>query len=117
MLKMNRSLLTSPGPFVSFPSGIKLEFASYKLVMIRKIPKHPAAAIYRSMPIFSRGKLIEDYLIMSPKLQALHKCENFDQALQTLFLTQSKMTESNRLKARVANKKAQQIIQSQPESA
>ena len=114
--KLNQSALTNPGPLGTFPRSIKHEFASYKLVLIRKIPKHLASAIYRSMPIFSNGKLVEDYLILSPKLQTLHKCENLNQALQTLFMTQSKLKESSYLKARL-EQKTSRVIQSQPESA
>lgn len=71
-----------------FPRRLKRDYVSYRLVMIRRIPDRPQAAIYRSLPIFSKGMLVEDYLVMGPGGQVLAHETSFEAALKTLFLAQ-----------------------------
>lgn len=59
--------------------------------MSRRIPDRPQAAIYRSMPIFSKGMLVEDYLVMGPGGQVLANETSFGAALQALFLAQPRL--------------------------
>lgn len=40
---------------IKFPRIIQHDQATYKLVLVRKIPRCPAAAIYRGVPIFIVG--------------------------------------------------------------
>lgn len=71
-----------------FPRRIKREHVSFRLVLTRKIPDHPQAAIYRSAPIFSKGKLVEDYLILGPGGLMLGQTHTLADALKRMFLLQ-----------------------------
>lgn len=72
----------------SFPRRLKWEHVSYRLVLTRRIPERAQAAIYRSLPIFCQGKLVEDYLVFGPEWQLLASETSFEAALAALFVLQ-----------------------------
>lgn len=71
-----------------FPRQLKFKQSSYRLVLIRRIPSYPAAAIYCSQPIFNRGKLVQDFLVLDAKLGILSQTSELNLALQDLFRLQ-----------------------------
>ncbi|HEY9840556.1 MAG TPA: hypothetical protein V6D23_08890 [Candidatus Obscuribacterales bacterium] len=69
----------------NFPRRFKPQHVSFRLVLIRRIPGHPRVALYCSLPTFSKGRLVEDYLVVGPEQTILAKAGSLAEALTKLF--------------------------------
>ena len=79
---------------IEFPRKLKRQGHSFKLVLLRQIPKREAAAIYIGPLVLNRGKLQQDYLVMGisrGELKELECCADLNTALKVLCLSQPKL--------------------------
>ena len=76
---------------LKYPRRLKRDHVTFRLVLTRRIPDRAQAAIYRSMPIFSKGKLVEDYLVIGPGGVVLGEAQSLSDALTKMFLAQGSL--------------------------
>lgn len=79
---------------MKIPRTLKHQGHGFKLVLVRKIPKREAAAIYIGPLVLNRGKLQQEYLVMGISrgdMKELERCAHLTDALHALCQHQSKL--------------------------
>lgn len=80
----------------SFSRHFRHQRITYRLVCARRIPHHPAVALYAGPLTFERGQLVEDLLVVDSEMKILGQARSFSDGIAGLFRCQAELDQRDR---------------------